>query len=41
MIPIVIYKEKPGDSEIIKRKAEEGRPARRPAQRHRCDTVRG
>lgn len=40
MIRIVIYKEKPGNSEIIKRKAEEGRPGGRPAQRHRSDTVR-
>lgn len=40
MIPIVIDNEKPGESEIIKRKAEEGRAGGRPAQRHRCDRVR-
>ena len=41
-IPIVLYKDKPGDGKIynIRGKGKEGGPAGRPAPMHRCDTPR-
>lgn len=41
MVPIVLYKDKLGDSELYyQEEKEEGRPTERPAQRHRCDAVK-
>lgn len=41
MVPIVLYKDKLGNSKLYyQEEKEEGRPTERPAQRHRCDAVK-